>query len=195
MTYTTQQLLEILEQELRATCQGKRLLLSPGDRLDNPIVAKAIDLTQVGKVFAYQDFREQIHAYQRQHNVSGLIWRQCSFNGESIKFPEIHNQLTAVQGDKEKLMAAKGEIFSFWQRHTQTLNYWLVAHHHRPLGWDSFTELWEQGEWAELDATQTELFLGICWGNPIECQYQWAKPASGCHRIIAAVHQISGIKF
>lgn len=75
MTYTTQQLLEILEQELRATCQGKRVLLSPGDRLDNPIMAKAINLDQVGKVFAYQDFRGQIHEYQRQHNVSGLVWR------------------------------------------------------------------------------------------------------------------------
>lgn len=195
MTYTTQQLLEILEQELRATCQGKRVLLSPGDRLDNPIVAKAIDLNQVGKVFAYQDFREQIHAYQRQHQVSGLIWRQCHFQGESIQFPEIHNQLTAVEGDKEKLMAFKQKIFSFWQRHTQTLNYWLMAHRPRPLRRESFAELWEQGEWATLDATQTELFLGICWGNPTEYQYEWAKPTSGCHRIIAASHQPSGIKF
>ena len=195
MAYTTQELLEILEQELRATCQGKRLLLSTGDRLDNPIVAKAIDLNQVGKVFAYQDFREQIHEYQRENNVSGLIWRQCHFNGDSIKFPEIHNQLTAVAGDKEKLMAVKQEIFSFWQQHTQTLNYWLVAHHHRPLGWESFAELWEQGEWAELDTTQTELFLGICWGDPVEYQYEWAKPASGCHRVVAASTQPMGIKF
>ncbi|QUS61593.1 hypothetical protein IQE94_05825 [Synechocystis sp. PCC 7339] len=195
MTYTTQQLLEILEQELRATCQGKRQLLSPGDRLDNPIVAKAIDLNQVGKVFAYQDFRQQIHQYQRQHNVSGLVWRQCHFQGESIEFPEIHNQLTAVEGDKEKLMAVKREILAFWQRHTEKLNYWLIAHHHRPLRRESFAELWEQGEWAELDCTQTELFLGICWGNPVEYQYQWAKPSSGCHRIVATPDQPSGIKF
>ncbi|AIE74480.1 MULTISPECIES: hypothetical protein [unclassified Synechocystis] len=195
MTYTTQQLLEILDQELRATCQGKRVLLSPGDRLDNPIMAKAINLDQVGKVFAYQDFREQIHAYQRQYNVSGLVWRQCHFRGESIWFPELHNQLIAVEGDKEKLMAVKQEIFAFWQRHTQQLGYWLMAHRHRPLGRESLVELWKQGEWAELDSTQQELFLGICWGNPVEYQYQWAKPNSGCHRIVATLDKPSGIKF
>jgi hypothetical protein len=195
MTYTTQELLKILEQELRATCQGKRVLLSTGDRLDNPIVAKAIDLDQVGKVFAYQDFREEIHEYQRKYQVSGLIWRQCHFHGESIQFPEIHNQLTAVAGDKEKLMSFKQEIFSFWQRHTHHLNYWLVAHHHRLLGWESLLELWEQGEWAALDNTQAELFLSICWGNPTEYQYEWAKPASGCHRVIAAANRPIGIKF
>lgn len=195
MTYTTPQLLEILEQELRATCQGKRLLLSPDERLDNPILAKAIDLQQVGKVFAYQDFREQIHAYQRQHGVSGLVWRQCCFRGESMGFPELHNQLVATPGDKERLMAAREDILDFWQRHTRDLNYWLVAHRLRTLCRQSFGELWQQGEWAELNATKTELSLGICWGNPEDYQYQWAKPHSGCHRIIAAVNQPSGIKY
>ncbi|MEB3227434.1 MAG: hypothetical protein VKJ27_03540 [Synechocystis sp.] len=194
MPYTTQQLLEILDREMQATCQGKRVLLSPGDRLENPVVAQAIDLTQVGKVFAYQDFRKQIHAYQEEHQVSGLIWRDCYFNGDRLRFPEVHRQLIAVDGDKEKLMAAREEILTFWQRHTQSLPYWLVAHQYREIDRETFAELWAQGEWAELDATKTELFLGICWGNPLEYQYQWAKPNSGYHRVVAAREQPRAIK-
>jgi hypothetical protein len=194
MPYTTQQLLEILDREMRATCQGKRVLLSSGDRLENPVIAKAIDLTQVGKVFAYQDFRQEIHAYQQEHQVSGLIWRECHFNGDRLQFPEVHRQLTVIEGDKAQLMAAKGKIWDFWQRHTPLLNYWLIAHKNRPIDRESFADLWSQGEWAELDATKTELFLGICWGNPLEYQYQWAKPNSGYHRVVAARDQPSAIK-
>ncbi len=194
MVYSTQQLIDILEQELRATWQGKRVLLSTAERLGDPVVAKAIDLNKVGKVFAYQDFRQQIHDYQRQHQVSGLIWRHCSFNADTIRFPELHNQLVAIAGDKATLMQSKTAIGSFWQKHTTHLNYWLAAHRQRPLRRESFFDLWHEGEWAELDTTQSELFLGICWGDPLEYKYQWAKPDSGCHRIIATADRPSGIK-
>jgi hypothetical protein len=194
MAYTTQQLIEILEQELRATWKGERILLSSAERIDNPVVAKALDLQKVGKVFAYQDFRRQIHDYQQQHQVSGIIWRECSFQGRSLRFPELHNQLIPVAGDKEILMAAKESVVSFWWERTQDMNFWLAAHRRRPILSDSVEEFIEQVEWAEIDAAQTELYLGLCWGNPQEYQYQWAKPESGCHRIIAAIDEPSSIK-
>lgn len=194
MAYTTQQLIEILEEELRATWRGERIVLSSAERIDNPIVAKAIDLGKASKVFAYQDFRRQIHEYQQQHGVSGIIWRTCRYQGQSIRYPELHDQLIAVPGDKETLMAAKGAVLRFWQAMTQGMNFWLVAHRHRPIAADSIEELMEQAEWAEIDAALTELYLGLCWGNPQDYRYQWAKPQSGCHRIIAAFHEPSSIK-
>jgi hypothetical protein len=194
MTYSTQQLLDILDQELRATWKGKRILLSSAERLDNPVVAKALDMQKVGKVFAYQDFRRQVHEYQQEYQVSGLIWRDCHFQGRSVRFPELHNQLIAVAGDKERLMAAKTEILEFWQICTQGMGFWLAAHHHRPLRPDSLADFIQETEWAELDATQSELFLGLCWGNPQDYQYDWAKPESGYHRIVAAMNQPSAIK-
>ncbi len=194
MTYTTQQLIEILETEMRATWRGERILLSSQNRIDNPVLAKAINLEKANKVFAYQDFRRQIHEYQKQYQVSGLIWRKCTFWGQSISFPELHNQLIAVEGDKETLMSFKNEILQFWQTVTQEMKFWLVAHSRRPLPQDSLGELILQSEWAELDAARTELYLGLCWGNPQDYQYQWAKPQSGCHRIIAAIHEPSSIK-
>ncbi|HEY9816804.1 MAG TPA: hypothetical protein V6D20_13545, partial [Candidatus Obscuribacterales bacterium] len=63
MPYTTQDLIEILDQELRAHWKGERLLLSSEKRLDNPVVAKAIGAGQLSKVFGYRDFQGQIHQY------------------------------------------------------------------------------------------------------------------------------------
>ncbi|ACK70587.1 conserved hypothetical protein [Gloeothece citriformis PCC 7424] len=194
MTYTTQQLIDILEQEMRATWRGERILLSSNNQIINPVVAKAIDMQKVNKVFAYQDFRRQIHEYQREHQVSGIIWRVCKFGDKSIRFPELHNQLIAVPGDKEILMSAKESVLSFWHEMTHQMNYWLVIHRRRQITPDSLEELIQQAEWAEIDAAQTELYLGLCWGNPQEYQYQWAKPNSGCHRIIAAINEPSTIK-
>jgi len=194
MTYSTQQLIDILDQELRATWKGERILLSSAQRLDNPVVEKAIDLNKVGKVFAYRDFRRQIHEYQQNHQVSGLIWRNCNFRNKSLCYPEIHNQLIPVLGDKERLMEYKETVLHFWQEMTQDMNYWLVVNHLRPLSADSLASLIQEAEWAEIDATQTELYLGLCWGNPEEYQYLWAKPTSGCHRVIAAISEPSSIK-
>lgn len=194
MTYTTQQLIEILEQELRATWKGERIVLSSAERIANPVIAKALDLQKVSKVFAYQDFRHQVHQYQREHQISGIIWRECTFAGQSIRFPELHNQLIVVPGDKEMLITAKESVLNFWREVTRTMNFWIVAHRRRQISLESVEELIQQAEWAELDAAQAELYLGLCWGNPQEYQYQWAKPESGCHRIIAATHEPSAIK-
>jgi hypothetical protein len=194
MAYSTQQLIDILDREMRATWKGERVLLSCADRLDNPVIAKAIDLEKVGKVFAYQDFRRQVHDYQRQYRVSGIIWRMCTFGARSLRYPEIHNQLVAIEGDKETLMDAKVSVLEFWQNTTQDMNFWLALNSRRQISPDSLAEFIDQAEWAEIDAARTELYLGLCWGNPLEHQYQWAQPYSGCHRIIAAVDEPSSIK-
>lgn len=194
MAYSTQQLIEILEREMHATWKGERLLLSSAERIDNPVIAKAIDLGKVGKVFAYQDFRRQVHDYQRQYQVSGVIWRVCQWGDRTLRYPEIHNQLIAVEGDKETLMAAKASVLEFWNSITVNMKFWLALNSRRPISADSLAEFVEQAQWAELDVARTELYLGLCWGNPLEHQYQWAQPFSGCHRIIAAVGEPSSIK-
>jgi hypothetical protein len=194
MVYSTQQLLQILDAEMRATWRGNRVLLAPDERLNNPVIAKAIDVQKAAKVFAYQDFRAQIHKYQRQYLVSGLIWRVCTFQGRSIRYPELHNQLIPVEGDKEQLVAAKPIVLDFWRENTLEMNFWLSVHRHRPLSSDSLEDLIQEAEWAEIDAAQNELYLGLCWGNPQNYQYQWAKPESGCHRVIASHYEPSAIK-
>ena len=194
MTYTTQELIQILDQELQATWQGRRIVLSSAERINNPVIAKALDLQKISKVFAYQDFRRQIHEYQHQHQVSGLVWRESTFKEQRLRFPELHNQLVAVSGDKETLIAAKESVWEFWQEVTEGMSFWLAGDRHRQITADYTEYLARQAEWAEIDAARTELYLGLCWGNPQECQYRWAKPKSGCNRIIAATDQPSSIK-
>ncbi len=202
MAYTTQELIQILDLELRANWKGQRILLSFAERIDNPVVAKALDPQKLSKVFAYQDFRHQVHEYQKQHRVSGIIWRVSNFKGKSVRFPELHNQLIAVPGDKEILLAAKDSVLAFRREVTASMSFWLASSQPRyslgnsrqPITTEQVEELAKQVEWAEVDAARTEIYLGLCWGNPQEHQYQWSFPQSGCYRIIAANQEPSSIK-
>jgi hypothetical protein len=190
--YNTQDLINILDAELRANWQGKRILLSSTDRLDNPVVAKAINPEKVSKVFAYQDFRRQIHEYQRKHHVSGIVWRECHFQGESITVPELHNQLIAIPEDKLTLMKAKQSILEFWFKVTAKMNYFL-GKNRQLITPENLALLVQETEWAEVDTGQKEVYLSLCWGNPKETRCLWAKPQSGCHSIIAAYNHPSSI--
>ncbi|MEL6440822.1 MAG: hypothetical protein AAFQ80_16395 [Cyanobacteria bacterium J06621_8] len=201
MIYTTEELIKILDCELKENWKGKRVLLSSAERINDPVVAKALNMDQVNKVFAYRDFRSQIHEYQLQHGVSGIIWRTCTFNQQSITYPEIHNQLIPVEGDKAILIEARAQILDFWYQATSDMKYWLVnqrvdhqGNHHQLITRDYLHKLVSQTEWAEIDAARTEIYLGLCWGDPQEYCYQWAKPKSGCDRIIATRSEPSAIK-
>ncbi|MCC0177848.1 hypothetical protein I4641_12760 [Waterburya agarophytonicola K14] len=201
MTYSTNELIQILDLELKENWKGKRVVLSSAQRINDPVVEKALDMNQVNKVFAYRDFRSKIHEYQRDCGVSGIIWRTCTFGKQSITYPEIHNQLVPVSGDKEILVGARTEILDFWYQVTKDLKFWLVNNnfvnhqsHHQPISFNYLQKLIQQTEWAEIDAARTEIYLGLCWGIPQDHQYQWAKPKSGCDRIIATVSKPSAIK-
>jgi hypothetical protein len=194
MSYTTEQLLEFLDQELRATWKGERVVLSSAERLDNPVLSKAIGTDKLSKVFAIQDFRAQIHEYQRSHQVSGLVWHTCTFQGRSIRFPERHPQLTTIPQDKLALTAAKPALLNFWRAAIPDLRLWLAGRPPQPTTLDHVETLIAACEWAELDATRSELYLSLCWGDPKDCHCDWAKPESGCERIIATAGEPSGIK-
>lgn len=212
MTYSTQELIEILDKELKANWKGKRIVLSSADRINDPVVTKLLNINQINKVFAYQDFRNQIHQYQKQHRVSGIIWRKCTFNNREIRYPEIHNQLIPLKEDKATLIKAKQSVIDFWLEVTTQMQFWLAnvpgkakvkkqkeipesqPTPHQKISGEYVAKLIYQAEWAEVDATRIEVYLGLCWGDPLEYRYQWAKPKSGCDRIIASHTVPSSIK-
>ena len=193
MSYTTEELIKFLELELRATWGGKRLIFNAEEKLDNPVVAKAIDLDKMSRVFVFRDFRQQIHEYQRQHQVSGIVWRSVTFQDQSLSFPEVYNQLIAIDGDKEILMSAKSKVLDFWYQVTEGMKYYLSSDRNSPITPSLLKQFSEEAQWAELDAGKEEVYLGLCWGNPKEYIYQWAKPESGFHRIIASNSEPSTI--
>jgi hypothetical protein len=194
MAYTTAQLLDILDAEMKAAVRGDRILLNGDRRLDNPVITKAIGPQKLSQIYAFQDFREQIHQYQLAEGVSGIVWRECSFKGHSVRFPEIHPQLTATAEDKLRLGAAKGAVIAFWRESISGLNLWRASNPPEPTNIQKVEVLIEQAEWADVEATRSELYLLLCWGNPKESYYAWAYPDSGCDRIIATASQPSGIK-
>ncbi|WP_072620173.1 hypothetical protein [Spirulina major] len=195
MAYTTAQLIDILDQEMRASYQGKRVLLSARDRFqDDPVLSLALGANKISKVYAYREFREQIHAYQQEHQVSGLIWRTCRFNGVEVSFPEVHTQLIAIPSDFDQLRDAKAAIMTFWRQVSAPLKLWLMGKEQQPLSPELVEELVKEAEWAEVDAGLTEVYLGLCWGKPEERHCQWAFPDSGCRRIVAAPGAPSVIK-
>jgi hypothetical protein len=194
MAYTTAQLLDILNAEMKAAVRGDRLLLTGDRRLDNPVITKAIDPQKLSQIYAFQDFREQIHRYQIAEGVSGIVWRECHFQGRSVRFPEIHPQLTATAEDKLRLGAAKGAVIAFWREAVAGLGLWRASNPPEPIARERVEALIERAEWADVEATRSELYLLLCWGNPKESYYAWAYPESGCDRIIATQSQPSGIK-
>lgn len=194
MPYTTDELIHILDQELKAHWKGERVLLSSENRLENPVIAKAIGSEKLSKVFAYQDFRDQIHQYQLEHQVSGLIWKVRRFQSYSVRSPELHNQLIPIPSDKVILIQAKPDVLAFWRQSTQDMSYWLAGHDPQHVSTAYVEELLRQTEWVEVDAAQTEVYLSLCWGDPKTCHYQWAQPDSGCIRVIASVSQPGSIK-
>lgn len=192
--YTTPELIAILDEELKANWRGERLLPSSGDRLNNPVIAKALGVEKLSKLFAYQDFRAQIHTYQRQHRVSGIVWKTCRVGETTLDLPEIHNQLVAIEGDKATLMQAKAQIMEVWDRVTRDMQLWLSRPDPEALSVAQFQGLLHQAEWLELDVARSEFYLGICWGDPAEYRYRWAQPDSGCERVIAAISEPSATK-
>lgn len=193
MSYTTEELIQFLEAELKATSRGKRIIFSTSEKLDNPVISKAIDMEKVGRVFVYRDFRRQIHEYQINNQVSGIVWREVTFQDKSLRFPELYNQLIEIEGDKQILMDAKESVLDFWRDVTQDLKFYLSGDRANPLPSKSLESLYKDAEWAEIDAGTEEVYLGLCWGNPREYIYKWAKPESGCHRIIATKDKPSSI--
>jgi len=194
MAYTTAQLLDILTAEMKAAVRGDRLLPDSDRRLDNPVITKAIGPQKLSQIYAFQDFRDQIHQYQITEGVSGIVWRECTFAGQTVRFPEIHPQLTATAEDKLRLGAAKGVVINFWRQSIAGLNLWRAGNPPEPIESARVDALIESAEWADVEATRSELYLLLCWGNPKESYYAWAYPESGCDRIIATHTQPSGIK-
>lgn len=187
MVYSTQDLIHILDQELKAAWRGDRLLLSPEDRLGVPIVTMALDADQVGKVFACKDFTQQIHKYQIEQQVSGIVWREITVGDHHLRLPEIHQQLIAIESDKAILQIAKDSVLQFWWQVTDGLRFWKVDNYELQVLTLEETHLAGQlAEWAELDIGRDEFYLALCWGNPKECHYRWSYPDSGCDRLIAA---------
>lgn len=189
--YTTQELIQILANERRACLQGQRLNLAV-KASGNFVIDKYLKIEGLQKFTAYQDFKAAVHRYQRENNVSGIVWRQLTVKGKTLSYPEVDAQLIAVQSDIELLKNFKAHIIAFWDEITIGMDIYLSLNHgkdYRQIIPVDVKRIIYRAEWASLWKSENSNFLEIIlqlgWGQPQEAAYRRGWPDSGSEYIHA----------
>ncbi len=190
--YSTEELVKILTDERRACMNGQRLNLAATPSGINPLIDRFVKSDGIQKFTAYSDFRSTVHCYQREHQVSGLVWQSVVIKGQSFRYPKIDDQLISLSGDWVVLRAAKASIVAFWQEVTEGMDFYLSMNcgkFHQPMSSRDLDRILQRTEWATLthqgkDDT-LEILLQLGWGRPEEALYHRGFPESGSEYIHA----------
>jgi hypothetical protein len=185
-THTTEELIQILHQEQRACINGERLhLINPVSGI-SPFLDRFIEPIGFQKFAAYDNFRKTIHQYQRDHEVSGILWHHLVIRGQQACFPQLHEQLISLPSDLLILQGAKPEVIAFWQRVTVGMGFFLSLQggkQFQPATPADVQRLGDRCEWAILSCqgreATLEVILQLGWGKPEEAQYRRGFPESG----------------
>jgi hypothetical protein len=189
--YTTEELIEILEEERHACLQGKRLNLSTIAPTGNQVIDYFMKKSEgVQKFVAYQDFQAAIHEYQREYQVSGIIWHEITLKGETLRFPMVDDNLIALPDDLTIMKDRKIFILDFWHKVTQEMDLYLCLNQakiYQPVTQEEVDAIAQRTEWANLLKWEREDFLEILlqlgWGQPQEAPYKQGWPSSGSEYI------------
>ncbi|MBD2629096.1 hypothetical protein [Trichormus variabilis] len=189
--YTTQELIQILADERQACLKGERLKLEVTPS-GNPVLDQFITSEGLQKFTAYQDFKASIHEYQREHEVSGIVWKDLTVKGKTLHYPEVDAQLIALNSDLEILKTAKNSILEFWNAVTAEMELYLSVSNgklHEKINILDVERIAQRTEWASLlkweNTNFLEVILQLGWGQPEEAAYKRGRPHSGSEFIHA----------
>ena len=189
--YTTQELIQILANERQACLQGQRLNLAV-KASGNFVIDKYLKIEGLQKFTAYQDFKAAVHRYQRENDVSGIVWRQLTVKGKTLSYPEVDAQLISVQSDIELLKNFKAHIIAFWDEIAVGMDIYLSLNNgkdYRQIVPVDVDRIIYRAEWASLWKSENSNFLEIIlqlgWGQPQEAAYRRGWPDSGSEYIHA----------
>ncbi len=189
--YSTEELIKILADERRACMNGQRLNLA-ASASGNPLIDRFLKPDGIQKFSAYRDFKAAVHRYQRQHQVSGIVWRQLTLKGKTLRYPAVDEQLAALSSDLEILKAAKASILSFWGSVTLDMDLYLsinAGKDYRRIKSNDVGAIAYRTEWANLsqhgNSSFLEVILQLGWGKPEEASYKRGWPTSGSEYIHA----------
>ncbi len=190
--YTQAELINILEAERRACLHGRRLNLAETDYTGNPVIDRFLKSEGVQKFTAYQNFKTAVHEYQREHQVSGIVWREMTVKGNTLSYPAVDDQLIALPVDLMTLKAAKIAMLEFWRQVTVGMDLYLSINSGKdfraiePMDVEAIVQRTEWAslwKWEKLDFLEILLQLG--WGKPEEAYYKRGWPTSGSEYIHA----------
>lgn len=189
--YSTDDLIKILADERRACMNGQRLNLA-ASASGNPLIDQFLKPDGIQKFTAYRDFKAAVHRYQRQHQVSGIVWRQLTIKGKTLRYPAVDEQLVALEDDLEILKSAKASILAFWWDVTQEMDLYLsinTGKDYRPITPNNVGAIAYRTEWANFfqygNSNFLEIILQLGWGKPEEASYKRGWPTSGSEYIHA----------
>jgi hypothetical protein len=190
--YTTQDLIKILAEERRACINGQRLNLAAVPCGINPLIDQFLQPEGIQKFTAYDNFRTTIHRYQREHQVSGIVWQQVTLRNQTLRFPKIDDQLISLWSDLKLLRSAKEPVLVFWRSVIQDLDLYLSLQGgkcHQAVTIADVERIVQRSEWATLShhgkAEGLEIILQLGWGRPEEALYRRGFPESGSESIHA----------
>jgi hypothetical protein len=191
--YKAQELIEILRSERQACLKGDRLKLEVSIS-GNPLIDQFIRTEGLQKFTAYQDFKAAIHEYQREQQVSGVIWRSVTAKGKTLSFPEVDAQLIALPSDLDTIKEAKDNLIKFWNEVTVDMDLFLSTNHgkqHQRISIYDIERIVRRTEWATISAYEkgsfVEIILQLGWGQPAEACYKRGWPNSGSEYIHAVI--------
>jgi hypothetical protein len=189
--YTTQELIQILAAERQACLKGKRLKLEITVS-GNPVIDQFISTDGLQQFTAYQDFKAAIHDYQKENQVSGIIWREVTVKGKNLNYPEVNTDLIALASDLEILKAAKNSIVEFWDEVSMGMDLYLSFNNskqYQQIVTSDVERIVQRTEWASLckweNSSFLEMILQLGWGKPEEAYYKRGRPRSGSEYIHA----------
>ncbi len=189
--YTSEELIQILADERQACLKGKRLKLEVTVS-GNPVIDQFIKTDGLQKFTAYQDFKAAIHDYQRENQVSGILWREMTVKGKTLHYPEVDTELIALSTDLEIIQATKNTILEFWDEVTAGMDLYLSFNNnkqHQKILQPDVERIAQTTEWASLwkweNSNFLEMILQLGWGKPEEARYKRGRPQSGSEQIHA----------
>lgn len=190
--YSTEDLIEILATEREACLRGDRLNLNASPFIGNAAVDRWLDPSPMQKFAAFQDFCKQVHNYQRDRDVSGIVWCELTAGGRSLQFPRIHDRLVALDRDLPVLHDAKLSVLNFWLEVTEGMDLYLGLNGgktYESLERQAVTAIERRAEWADMWMSEGQRFLQIVlqlgWGAPSEAAYRRGSLRSGCEYLYA----------
>ncbi|UKO99862.1 hypothetical protein [Nostoc sp. UHCC 0870] len=189
--YTTEELIQILADERQACLKGERLKIEVTVS-GNPLIDQFIRTDGLQKFTAYQDFKAAIHVYQQENQVSGIVWREMTVKGKSLRYPEVDTQLIALTNDLEVIKSAKNSILNFWYEVTAQMDLYLSFNNskqYQKITVPDVERIAQITEWASFskweNANFLEMILQMGWGKPEEASYKRGRPKSGSEFIHA----------
>lgn len=175
--YNTEQLISILDtavnRSVEIQCACSPLSAPEAETADWEIIHKFNAKNAAAALEGYWQLREQIHNYQHEHQISGLIAEERTYQGKTIKAFSVHEQLISILGDKEVLRKQTPKVIEWWVEVTQGMELWHSPTFNREddyrVSLEEILPLAPLVEWAEISVSnglRTEIDLKLCWGEP-----------------------------